>query len=130
MQSKSKNVYFYKCYIIIITIKQTNKSWSTNIANFDFSGHPVDQTIEHTVSRDTKTRGGIIGFSVNKGAVQRWLLTSYERAAITQACREMAGLQQIDGVTEKEIGNTRMTAGKKDVQKVLTTVNNWVNHLK
>ena len=78
---------------------------------------PVDQTIEQTVNRDTKTKRGIIGFSVNKGAVQRWLLTSHERVAITQACREMAGLQQIDGVAEKEIGKTRMKADKKDVQK-------------
>ena len=57
-----------------------------------FSQVAVDQTIEQTINRDTKSKGGIIGFSLNKGAVQRWLLTSHERAAITQAYREMAGL--------------------------------------
>ena len=62
----------------------------------------MDQTIEQTVNQDTKTKGGIIGFSVNKGAVQRWILTSHERAAITQACREMAGLQLTDGDVERD----------------------------
>ena len=93
-----------------------------------FSQVPVDQTIEQTVNRDTKTKGGIIGFSVNKGAVQRWLLTSHERAAIAQACREMAGLQPTDGdAATKEMGKSRRAADEKDVQKVLATINNWVN---
>lgn len=98
--------------------------------NSSFSRVPVDQTIEQTVNRDTKTKGGIIGFSVSNGSVQRWLLTFHERAAITQACREMAGIQLTDGdVAKKETGKTRMTADEKDVQKVQTTINNWANHL-
>ena len=44
-----------------------------------FSQVAVDQTIEQTINRDTKSKGGIVGFSLNKGAVQRWLLTSHER---------------------------------------------------
>ena len=35
-----------------------------------FSQVAVDQTIEQTINRDTKSKGGIIGFSLNKGAVQ------------------------------------------------------------
>ena len=35
-----------------------------------FSQVAVDQTIEQTINRDTKSKGGIVGFSLNKGAVQ------------------------------------------------------------
>ena len=35
-----------------------------------FSRAAVDHTIEQTVNRDTKTKVGIIGFSLKKGAVQ------------------------------------------------------------
>ena len=39
-----------------------------------FSQMPVDQTIEQTLSRSTKTKGGIVGFSLRKGAVLRWMI--------------------------------------------------------
>ena len=42
---------------------------------------PVDQTMEQTLNRNTKTKGGIIGFSLKKGAVQRWMLTVHARAS-------------------------------------------------
>ena len=57
-----------------------------------FSQVAVDQTIEQTINRDTKSKGRIAGSSLNKGSVQRWLITSHERVVITQACRQMAGL--------------------------------------
>ena len=38
----------------------------------------VDQTLEQTLNKETKSKGGIIGFSLNKGVVQRWVLTAHE----------------------------------------------------
>lgn len=93
-----------------------------------FSQVAVDQTIEQTVNRDTKSKGGIGGFSSNRGAVQRWLLTSHERVAITLACREMAGICMTGGdCTIKEKGKERMSVDEKDVQKVQATLTNWRN---
>lgn len=43
------------------------------------------------MNRDTKTKGGIIGFSQNAAAVHRWILSHHERAAIARKCLEMAG---------------------------------------
>ena len=81
-----------------------------------------------TVDRDTKSKGDIVGFSLNKGAVHRWLLTSHERAAIIQAYREMAGLSDIDGDgVIKETGESRMAVDDNDVQKVQATLANWGN---
>ena len=48
---------------------------------------------------------------MNTAAVQRWVLTSHEHAAVTQACREMAGSAGVDdsdaGVV-KEMGKARL----------------------
>ena len=56
-----------------------------------FSQTAYDQTIEQTCNRDTKTKGGMIGFTTEKGVVSRWILSQQERAAISKKCEEMAG---------------------------------------
>ena len=40
----------------------------------------VDMTIEQTLNRKTKTRGGIVGFSLKPGVVERWFVTAHDRA--------------------------------------------------
>ena len=95
-----------------------------------FSQVAVDQTIEQTINCDTKSKGGIIGFSLNKAAVQRWVLTSHERAAVTQVCREMSGSHGVNdreqGVV-KEMGKARLSRDEEDVCKVQSTLNTWIN---
>ena len=56
-----------------------------------FSQTSVDQTIEQTFNRDTKTKGGIIGFSLKKGAVERWVLTAHARATILGDLKKFLG---------------------------------------
>ena len=48
--------------------------------------------MEQTFNRDSKTKGGITGFSLNKSAVQRWILSQSERGSITRQCHDLAGL--------------------------------------
>lgn len=56
------------------------------------------------------------------------LLTSHERAAITQACREIARLSVRNGEgIIKAKGKGRMSFAKNDVGKVQSTLSNWVN---
>ncbi|XP_048586106.1 uncharacterized protein LOC125568273 [Nematostella vectensis] len=97
-------------------------------ASNGFGQLAVDQTIEQTINCDTKSKGGIIGFTVNKSAVQRWILTSHERAEVTQNCREMTGCSRIEsefGV--KETGKARMARDEADVQSVVSLLTNWSN---
>ena len=54
-----------------------------------FAQVAVDQAIEQTMNRDTKTRGGSVGFSLRPRAVQRWIVTAHERAAIAQTYRQL-----------------------------------------
>ena len=65
-----------------------------------------------TLNRNTKSRGGIIGFSLKQGPVQRWLMTAHERAAVVDICRQMAGLTSSNKPSHKEFTNpcySRMT---------------------
>ena len=87
---------------------------------------PVDQTIEQTLNRSTKTKGGIVGFSLRKSAVQRWLLTAHSRAAFVDKCRMMtANTKQAENRLHKETGCTRMRRDEEDVKKVMEVVSNW-----
>ena len=60
--------------------------------NHGFSAVACDQTIEQTVNRASKTKGGLVGFSMNRAAVHRWLLSQPERAGIAQQCKSLAGM--------------------------------------
>ena len=63
-------------------------------ASASFSQVPVDQALEQTITRDMKTSGGIIGFSLRPGAVERWMLTAHLRASFTRACKDLAGISK------------------------------------
>ena len=67
-----------------------------------FSAVSCDQTIEQTINRDSK--GGLIGFSLNRAAIQRWLLAQSERAAITNKCKDMAGAEAKPRLTLLHLG--------------------------
>ena len=69
---------------------------------YGFSQVACDMTIEQTCNRDTKTKGGMVGFTLNKGASQRWILSHPERAAITRSCFEYAGMD-VQGRTRKDL---------------------------
>ncbi|KAL2102045.1 hypothetical protein ACEWY4_003806 [Coilia grayii] len=91
-----------------------------------FAGTACDEVIEQTANRDSKTKGGISGFSLNKGAVHRWTLTQHERAAITAECKNMAGQGALAHLNS-ELDHTRMQRDQTDVKNILTTVHNMVN---
>jgi hypothetical protein len=40
--------------------------------------------------QNSKTKGGLIGLTLTKGAVNRWILSLSERSAITRQCQIMA----------------------------------------
>ena len=64
--------------------------------NHSFASIPCDQTIEQTMNKDSKTKGGIVGFTLKKGAVHRWILGQSERCAISRKCQEMANITDVE----------------------------------
>lgn len=94
-----------------------------------FSQTPCDQVIEQTCNRDTKTKGGLTGFSCNKGAVHRWILSHHSRAAISLECEYMAG-KKIDYRRKKELDFTRMKQDESLVLTICDTINSMSNPFK
>ena len=93
-----------------------------------FSQIPVDQTIEQTLNRSTKTKGGIVGFSLRKGAVQRWMITAHSRASFVDKCRKMTtGVQESQCRLHKETSSARIKRDEEDVKKVFEVIRNWCN---
>ena len=80
----------------------------------------TDMALEQTINADSKSKGGIIGISQNPGALDRWFLTSHERASVTTALKKMF-MQEHDHVDiHKEAGAKRVARDEGDVQKLVS----------
>ena len=94
-----------------------------------FGQIPVDQVIEQTFNHGTKTKGGIIGFSLRQGAVQKWIVNAHQQAEITRNCLHMAGLDNSgqDVQVQKEGKAKRLQKDEQAVQSLITTLSPWKN---
>jgi len=98
-----------------------NGNHSVSRSGQSFSQVWTDMALEQSVNLDSKKHGGIIGITHKPGALERWFLTSHERAAITTATKEMCGLQDSDQIgTHKESSQNRMSRDEADVQKLIS----------
>lgn len=93
---------------------------------YGFSQIACDQTIEQTANRDSKTKGGLTGITVNKGAVHRWILSHPARAKISQRCEEMAGKSDILRI-KKDLDSTRILGDEKAVEALISTIETMKN---
>ena len=93
-----------------------------------FAQVPVDQALEQTINRDTKVNGGIIGFSLHPGAVQRWMLTAHLRAALTESCKDLAGMLTDSSVVHKSLRQAAVSTSHKLVENVSTVLQSWANN--
>lgn len=62
---------------------------------YGFSSVACDQTIEQTLNKDSKVKGGLVGVTLNRGAVHRWIMGQAERSAISRKCEEMANISDV-----------------------------------
>lgn len=86
-----------------------------------FSEVWTDMALEQSINLDSKKQGGITGITHKPGALERWFLTSHQRAAITSATKAMCGLKQNDDTgTHKESGQQRMKRDEADVQNLVS----------
>ena len=88
---------------------------------------PIDMTIEQTINRNTKTRGGKIGFSRSSRAVQKWIATAQQRAEMTRNCWQMAGEAASKERLHKDAGRARMKQDEADVLAIVTIFESWGN---
>lgn len=83
-QNYAKYVTLYCLSLMIISASNPeaefllrNGGFSVNRSNFPNCRTAVDLTIEKTINKHAKTRGGIIGFSKNCPAYYRWCVTRH-----------------------------------------------------
>lgn len=91
-----------------------------------FAQIECDLTIEQTRNRDSKTKGGLTGFTQHKGAVNRWILSQPARAAITKEGMEMASCTQ-DSRPRRELDKARIAQDEGDIQNVISTIKAMAN---
>ena len=94
-----------------------------------FAQVACDQTIEQTANRDSKTKGGMTGFTTSKGTVNRWIWSHHARGLITRQCENMAGKEE-RGAARTDLLQSRMKKDKTDVHKIVEAVNSMVNPYK
>ena len=54
-----------------------------------FNCVPTYQALEQTINREAKSQGGVIGFTLRKGALLRWLMTRHITGEYAEAFKEL-----------------------------------------
>ena len=114
-------VLTHRCYVANLLHVQRSQTSS-------FSQVPIDQALEQSINRDTKSQGGIIGFTLSPGAVDRWMLTIHLCAAFTAACNTKAGLCFLEP-THQALQKSSIQRNLDALKKVEETLQSWVNLL-
>ena len=95
---------------------------------YGFAQIACDMAIEQTCKCDSKTKGGMNGLTLKKGAVNRWLLSHHKRVTIMKECKFMAGKDQ-EGRVRKYLHKARIERDEQDLQNLVATIQAMVNHL-
>uniref|UniRef100_UPI00358FFA87 uncharacterized protein n=1 Tax=Myxine glutinosa TaxID=7769 RepID=UPI00358FFA87 len=95
-------------------------------SNNAFAKLAYDQTIEQTANRDSKTKGGMTGFTTSKRTVNRCIWSHHARGLIARECEAMAGKEE-QSTTRSDLLQSRMKWDKADVKKIVDTTNSMVN---
>lgn len=93
---------------------------------YGFALTACDQVIEQTFNRDSKTKGGLTGITLNKSAVHRWILSQHHRASISSQCDVLAGKESISR-TRKELDESRIKQDALAVKNVIDTLSSFIN---
>ena len=101
--------------------------FSVSRSDVPASRNPVDLTIEETINRHAKSHCGIIGFSRNPAAYNRWCITRHARATFMQATYEMADMSSTELDMHKEIRKSQITKSESDVQSLLEAIKGFMN---
>jgi len=54
-----------------------------------FNCVPTDQALVQSINKDAKSKGGVIGYTLKKGSLLRWLLTRHITGDYSEKFKEM-----------------------------------------
>ncbi len=86
--------------------------------NRQFNCFPTDQALEQTANCEAKSHVGIIGFTLRKGALLRWLVTRHVTGFYTEAMKIMCTIASTPE-THEEHSSSRMKKDASDVGKII-----------
>ena len=82
-----------------------------------FNCVPTDQALEQTINREAKSQGGVIGFTLRKGELLRWIMTRHITGEYSEAFKELCN-SGTKGKLHEELGNARSNKDRRDVQDI------------
>lgn len=102
-------------------------AFSVQLSDLNTFGRiPVDQTIEETINKDTKTPGGIKGFSRNFAAVKRHFINAETKSGCLKQLRILTKVTQ-PGLSHPDLTSARIKCDERDVQKIMDLLlNSWI----
>ena len=77
----------------------------------------TDQALEQTINREAKSQGGVIGFTLRKGALLRWLMTRHIMGEYAEAFKQLCNSGS-KGKLHEELGDSRLKKDRKDVKSI------------
>ena len=93
-----------------------------------FNTVSTDMALEQSMNKDTKTKGGITGFSQKYSSVEKWTLTSHLRAAVHSNFKEMIDptVNQIKELTSSEKEREKCSINHQHRQRAVSvTLQTW-----
>jgi len=82
-----------------------------------FSSIPTDRALEQTINWEAKSEGGIIGFTLWKRALLRWLLTRHVSGEYADSFKSLC-LTAPNSKLNDELGQSCRTRDKEDVGRI------------
>lgn len=76
-----------------------------------------DQTLEQSINHEARCKGGIVGFTLCKGALLRWLMTQHVTGEYAESFKVMCQVGPKDKLHE-ELGNARLQRDGNDVNNM------------
>ena len=118
LKEKKPTVYEHMCDGGLV-VKRTN--------NHLFNSVSTDQALEQTINKEGKSEGGIIGLTLRKGAMVRWLMTRHVTSEFANAFHMLCQDDSNKGRKHEELGTSRKKRDQFDVQKIVDTILNCQN---
>lgn len=85
--------------------------------DISFNCVPTDQALEQTINREAKSDGGVIGFTLRKSALLRWLLTRHVTGEYSETLKDLCSTKQ-SRKEDGELSKARVLWDAEDVSRV------------
>ena len=92
------------------------------------SNIPMDQTIETTINRFSKSTGGIQGKTEDEASCRKWVRLNHILCAVKEHMDKKIGKKKTIN-KHIELGARRMEKDESDVESIVNTINSWIPKL-